>query len=256
MIELSPHEKEQCQTTGLSQRQLKGIIHSDDIAFYLDFLKLQGLNLIKQQQNYYPQQLFQPLSETSFCIVDIETNGSHCQKNQIIEIGAMIIKDGIIMDRFNSLLQAHTLPASIERLTGITLSELETAPPLKTVMHQFKSFLKDHIIVAHPLKFDYNFLSASFEKADLGSMLNVGICNISLAERTLSSAKYGLSYLNQILNIKENFQQHRAYNDAIITKEIFLKALQRLPEDVKNIQDLLKFIKEAKKQPRAALEVL
>ena len=256
MIELSSQIKELCITTGLSHSELSEIIDSDDIEFYLDFIKLQGLDLKKDNSNYYPRQLFQALNETSCCIVDIETNGSDFQKHQIIEIGAVMIKNGVLINRFDSLIQASTLPSSIARLTGISLSELKTAPTFKSVMHQFKDFIKDEIIVAHPLKFDYNFLSASFEKADLGSMLNLGICNIALAERTLSSAKYGLNYLNQTLNIKENFQQHRAYNDAIITKEIFLKAINNLPKEVKNIQELLVFIKEAKKQPRAALQEL
>lgn len=256
MIELSSKERELCSTRGLSISQLKQIINGEDIEFYLDFFKLQGLDLKEHQQNYYPSKLFQTLHETAFCIVDIETNGSDFNKNQIIEIGAVTIKNGTVIDSFNSLIHATTLPDSIARLTGITLLELEKAQTLKSVMYQFKDFLKDEIIVAHPLKFDYSFLSASFEKADLGSMLNLGICNIALAERTISSAKYGLNYLNRTLNIKENFQQHRAYNDAIITKEIFLRALKNLPKEVENIQELLKFIKEGKKQPRAALQEL
>jgi len=253
MIELSKEDKEQCLSQGLKRIELERIVDSEDVDFYLDFLKIQGLGLIEENYRYYPRQLFNRIEEISFCIVDIETNGSDFKKNQIIELGAVMVKDGIVTDTFNSLIQAQSLPDSIARLTGITLNELLKAPPFKEVIHQFKNFAKDEIIVAHPLKFDYNFISESFEKADLGMMLNLGICSISLAEKTLSSAKYGLNYLNETLNLVEDFQQHRAYNDAVITHKIFQKSLENLPKEVRTVKDLLNFIKTAKKMPRAAL---
>jgi len=253
MIEFSSLDKKKCISKGLKKVELEKIIDSEDIEFYQDFLELQGLALIEINNSYYPKQLFHNIKETSFCVVDIETNGSDFQKHQIIELGAVMVKDGVIIDSFNSLIRAQTLPESIARLTGITLTELLTAPLFKEVIHQFKSFVKDSIVIAHPLKFDYNFISASFEKADLGVMLNLGICNISLAERTLSSAKYGLNYLNKTLNFTEDFQQHRAYNDALITHKIFQKSLENLPKEVQTIQELLFFIEKSQKKPRAAL---
>jgi len=253
MIELSKEAKERLISKGLTSKALVELFDSDDIEFYLDFVQLQGLSLVKDDEKYYPRQLFNTIKETKYCIVDIETNGSDFHKNQIIELGAVMVQNGTVIDNFNSLIQAETLPDSIARLTGITLTQLQTAPPLKEVIKKFKNFIKDEIIVAHPLTFDYNFLSASFEKVDLGTMLNIGICSISLAERTLSSAKYGLNYLNETLQLQEDFQQHRAYNDAVITKKIFQKSLENLPKSVQTNHELLKFIKEAKKQPRAAL---
>jgi DNA polymerase III subunit epsilon len=239
---------------GWSIDDLLDIFADEDLDFSLEMTQLQGLHLTKTEQHYFLKQASQNIHETTFCIVDIETNGSKHEKDQIIEIGAFLMKNGEILDTFDSLLFANRIPPSISELTGIKAVELINAPSFKEVIHKFRLFIEDAIIVAHPLKFDYEFLSHSFDKAGIGAMLNAGICNISLAERTLSSAKYGLNYLNRSLKLEEDFAQHRALNDARITKDIFELALSKLPHDVTTVQDLIIFSKEGKKQPRAALE--
>jgi DNA polymerase-3 subunit epsilon len=253
MISLSKEIRTKLLTQGLTHTDLQKVINSDEIPFYLDFFKLQGLELILKDDHYIPKQLLNTISETTFCIVDIETNGGKAQRDEMIELGAVILKNGEVIERFDTLIKTETLPDPIAQLTRIALADLKKAPTLNNVMQAFRSFAKDHIIVAHPLKFDYEFISASFEKVDLGTMLNLGICNIALAERTLSSAKYGLHYLNKTLGLEEDFKQHRAYNDAIITKDIFLKSLENLPKEVTTIKDLIEFTKKGKKKPRAAL---
>ncbi len=201
------------------------------------------------------QNLNQTLNEATFCIVDIETNGGKAHRDNIIEIGAVLVKNGKVIETFESLIHADKLPKNIEELTGITMHDLYNAPQINSVMQEFQTFIQDHIIVAHPLTFDYNFISASFEKAGLNPMDNAGVCNIALAERTLSSAKYGLHYLNKTLKLEEEFQHHRAYHDAVITKDIFLKCLDNLPEHIETVKNLIEFTKKAKKKPRAALQV-
>ena len=253
MIELSLKEQENIILKGFTKEALEELLDSDDIDFYLDFLLLQGLNLSYTEGKYSPKQLPLAIDQAIFCILDIETNGGDPQKHQIIEVGALLVQNGQVLKEFDSLIHTDKLPDAISKLTGITLNDLKTAPSLKEIMPRFREFIADAIIVAHPLKFDYTFVSSNFEKIGLASMLNLGICNIALAERTLSSAKYGLHYLNKTLKFDEDFKQHRALNDAIITKNIFLKALENLPENINTVFDLLRFIKEGKKQPRAAL---
>lgn len=253
MIELSKEDKDKLLTQGLSQQELSDILGSSDTDFYLDFFQIQGLKLIKKDTYYYPERIFQTLNEAIFCVVDIETNGSYPSKHQIIEIGAVLIQNGQIIDSFDSLVKADKLPKSIAQLTGINLTSLQEAPNLKEVMEKFKIFSQDHIIVAHPLTFDYNFISSSYEQFHMGAMLNLGVNNIALAERSFSSAKYGLSYLNKTLALEEDFKQHRAYNDALITKDIFLKSLSLLDLNIITVQDLLLFSQKGKKKPRAAL---
>ena len=239
---------------GLTQSEFNSyFLFDDNESLTLDILASQGLRLFKKDDHFYLPAFEEKISKQVFCIVDIETNGSKKDRDQVIEIGAVKIQGKKTLGTFNTLIKADILPTVISELTGITLDELFDAPSLKSVMHDFRLFLADSIFVAHALKFDYEFISEMFERADLGQMLNPGLCTIDLAERTFSSAKYGLSYLNKTLHFEKTFQQHRALNDAKITQEIFRYSLKRLPRDIKSTGMLIKFSKEQKRMPKAPL---
>ncbi len=186
------------------------------------------------------------ISQQSFCIVDIETNGGHVSKgHQIIELGAVKYQNGKIIDTFDSLVYAKHIPTYIQEVTGITPSMLENEPTIEKVLKDFKLFLEDDVFIAHDIKFDYNFISNSFEKYDLGRLENRKLCTIDLAKRTIKSEKYGLKFLKELLNINID-NHHRAYSDALSTMHIFEEALKHIGKDVKTVEDLIDFSKNAK----------
>ncbi len=186
------------------------------------------------------------ISEQTFCIVDIETNGGHVNKgHQIIEIGAVKYKAGQIIDKYESLVYAKTIPEYIQNVTNITPKMLENAPILKNVLEEFKLFLEDDVFVAHDIKFDYNFISNSLEKYDLGKLENRKLCTIDLARRTLKANRYGLSFLKKTLNIDID-NHHRAYSDALSTTYILEKSFSALDnKKIVTVEDLIKFSKNA-----------
>ncbi len=185
------------------------------------------------------------ISEEIFCIVDIETNGGHVNKgHQIIELGAVKYKNGEIIDKYESLVYAKDIPKYIQEVTNITPSMLENAPVISTVLEEFKLFLEDDVFVAHDIKFDYNFISNSFEKYDLGRLENRKLCTIDLARRTIKAQRYGLSFLKELLNINID-NHHRAYSDALSTSYILEESLKHLSSDVKTTEDLIHFSKHA-----------
>ncbi|RXJ69242.1 DNA polymerase III subunit epsilon [Halarcobacter ebronensis] len=186
------------------------------------------------------------INEQTFCIVDIETNGSNVNKgHQIIEIGAVKYKDGEIIDSFESLVYAKNIPENIQEITKITPKMLENAPVIEKVLKEFKIFLEDDVFVAHDIKFDYNFISSSFKKYDLGKLENRKLCTIDLARRTIKSEKYGLGFLKELLNINIK-NHHRAYSDALSTTFILQESLKSLDKSVKTVEDLIDFSKNAK----------
>lgn len=182
------------------------------------------------------------ISEQVFCVVDIETSGG-INSGQIIEIGALKIKDGIELDRFETLVHATSVPENICALTGISALDLKDAPSLASVLEKFRLFLADCVFVAHNVKFDYGFISASFKKHGLGIMLNRKICTIDLARRTIPSLKYGLGALKEVLGIENT--HHRAMNDAIAAAEIFKTAVKTTPSAIRYTEDLIEFSKTA-----------
>ena len=183
------------------------------------------------------------IKDEIFCITDIETNGG-IKEGQIIEIGAVKLKNGLIIDKFKSFIKADFIPEEISDLTGIVVSDLDNAPNLATVLEKFKLFLGTSVFVAHNVKFDYDFISKSLEKLDYGVLLNRRICTIELARRTIPSAKYGLGSLKELLGIHN--AHHRALNDAISAAIIFKVSLERLPWTVQTVEDLIHFSKTAK----------
>ncbi len=186
------------------------------------------------------------IEEQTFCIVDIETNGGNVNKgHQIIEIGAVKYRGGKIIDKYESLVYAKTIPEYIQEVTNITPLMLEDAPIINTVLEEFKLFLEDDVFVAHDIKFDYNFISASLEKYQLGKLENRKLCTIDLAKRTIKSERYGLKYLKESLNI-DIANHHRAYSDALSTTYILEESIKSLNNEVKTVEDLIDFSKNAR----------
>ena len=185
-----------------------------------------------------------PINEQTFCIVDIETNGGNAKKGyQIIELGAVKYKNGEIIGKFESLVYAKEIPQYVQEVTKINLKMLENAPRLENVLKDFKIFLEDDVFVAHDIKFDYTFISDSFEKFHLGKLLNRKICSIDLAKRTIESEKYGLSFLKELLKIEVD-NHHRAYYDALTTTIVFEKSLINIDNNkIKTVEDLIAFSK-------------
>ncbi|MCJ7764436.1 MAG: 3'-5' exonuclease, partial [Thiovulaceae bacterium] len=205
---------------------------------------------IKKDNRYYFKSNTLPIEKATFCIVDIETNGSKPQRHQIIEIGAIKVRNGEIIDRYESLVRCNEISTHIIALTGISIDETKNAPSIQRVLNEFKAFIGTDIFVAHDVKFDYGFISAMFEKYNMQPMLNRHFCSIDLAERTFSSYRYGLNYLNASLQLHHTATHHRALSDAITTTNLFFKSLKLLPERVKTAEELILFSKQAKRFKR------
>ena len=240
---------------GLAVRTLTDQL-SQDLDLSLELWKAQGVNVIKKYGYYYFDTAFIPIEDAEFCIVDIETNGSKIEKHQIIEIAAIKVKNGKIIDSFESLIKTAEINPHITEITGITAFDTKDAPELKETLTKFKLFLGDAIFVAHDVKFDYSFISKSLQKIGLEPLLNRSLCSLALAERTVVSYRYALSYLNETLQLNPNARHHRAMSDVITTYGLFLLSLDNLPETVKTVEDLIKFSKEAPRLKRPKFDPL
>jgi DNA polymerase-3 subunit epsilon len=240
---------------GLCLETLKEQV-DEDLDFSIELWHSQGLEIIKQHGYFYFATKFTDIEDAEFCIVDIETNGSKIDKHQIIEIGAVKVKNGMIIDSYESLVYCKEINSHITEITGICAEDTKNAPNIKKVMYDFKKFLGDAIFVAHDVKFDYKFISLSMQKVGLAPLLNRSLCSLSLAERTVESFRYALSYLNDSFDLNPNATHHRAMSDAMTTYELFKLSLKNLDEDVKSVEEIIKFSKEAKRLKRPKFDPL
>ena len=243
-------------TCGLSYEIIKSQLKNEDIEFTLELWRAQGLDIIRYNALYYYATKFSLIKDTVFTIVDVETNGSKIDKHQIIEIGAVKILNGEIIDTFESLVHCEEINRHITEITGISVEDTKNAPSLKQVMQDFKIFLGTTVFVAHDVKFDFKFVSSMMEKIGLSPILNRHLCSISLAERTIESYRYGLSYLNDLLDLHKEATHHRALSDAITTTQLFMKSLTLVGENIKTAEELINFSKNERRLKRPKFDPL
>lgn len=206
----------------------------------IDFLRFQGLPLIVEDDIVILKTAVLPYDQIEYCVVDIEVNNSKPKEGQVIEIGAVKIKDLKITDTFEFLIYADDVPKYVERVTGINQRMLRGQASQKEILRKFRLFLGDSVFVAHAADFDYNFLAHQFEKENLGELLNRFLCTLTLSQKTLQAERYGLKYLMQELKLPEE-THHRALGDAKTTARIFLMSLEKLPKEIKTAEDLIQF---------------
>jgi DNA polymerase-3 subunit epsilon len=242
-------------TRGLTLEKIKEQI-DDSLDFFLELSHAQGLSIIKRQGHYYFQTKFTKLQDAEFCIVDIETNGSKIEKHQIIELAAVKVKNGKIIDKYESLVYVKEINPHITEITGIKAEDTKNAPKIRQVLQEFKLFLGDAIFIAHDVKFDYNFISSSLVKYGFEPLLNRTLCSLNFAERSISSYRYRLSYLNDSLHLNPNATHHRAMSDVITTYGLFMHCMDKCDASLNNVEDLIKFSREGKRLKRPKFDPL
>jgi DNA polymerase-3 subunit epsilon len=154
--------------------------------------------------------------ETDVVVLDFETTGlSPAQGDRPIEIGAVVLRGGRVVDQFESLMNpGFRVNSFIESFTGISNAMLAPAPPCEAVMEQFAQFIGDRPLVAHNASFDSKFLHA--ELLRLGrTEPRTFACTMLNARRIYPQAPgHKLGNLVTYLGIPSPGQAHRALADA------------------------------------------
>jgi len=227
------------------------LLEESDTIFIL--LQASGYPIVEVEDGYKLETYFTPYENQKYCVIDIETNGSKPGTSQVIEIGAVMLQNGEIIDRYETFVECAFLPEYITKITGIEPEDLIEAPTRKEALIGLRHFMEDAIFVAHNANFDYGFLNASFERFGLGNIGNPKLCTIELAKRTFESERYGLAYLIEFLEIG-TATHHRAYSDAVCASKVMEKSLETLPDYVTTADELLRFSASSKKERRLKKE--
>jgi len=167
------------------------------------------------------------LADDTFVVFDVETTGLSAVYDTIIELAAVKIRDGEIIDRFERFANPHhPLSAETIELTGITDEMLEKAPDDEVVLKEFFEWAGDSILVAHNATFDMGFLNVGFQKIGLERAKNPVIDTLELARFLYPELKnHRLNTLAKRFDV-ELTQHHRAIYDAEATGYLLLKMLK------------------------------
>lgn len=170
------------------------------------------------------------MRKTKFVVVDLETTGNNPKKgDRIIQIGAVVIEEGEIIDRFSSFINPEIeIPVFIQQFTGITNDMVADAPFFSSVAPKIMEFLNDAYFVAHNVPFDLSFLQYELELSGYNSFTGPIIDTVELARLLLPSEEgFKLNQLATKLNLQHD-RPHQADSDAQVTAEILLFLLTKL----------------------------
>ncbi|MFE8699114.1 PolC-type DNA polymerase III [Cytobacillus sp. FJAT-54145] len=167
------------------------------------------------------------LADDTYVVFDVETTGLSAVYNTIIELAAVKIKDGEIIDRFEAFANPHhPLSATTIDLTGITDDMVRDAPEVEEVLHRFHQWAEDCVFVAHNASFDMGFLNVGYKKAGIEKATNPVIDTLELARFLYPEMKnHRLNTLAKKFDV-ELTQHHRAIYDAEATGYLLMKMLK------------------------------
>ena len=180
---------------------------------------------------------------STFVVFDIETTGLDSLSNEIIEIGALKVKDGKVVDTFDHLIKpSHPINDFITNLTGITNEMVETAETIEEVLTQFINFIGDNILMGHNVNFDINFVYDHAEKYNNHILNNDFIDTLRLARKLLPElSHHRLSDLADYYNIDKT-GHHRALKDVEMTLEVYNHLVEEILNQYGNIDNFKKQI--------------
>lgn len=178
------------------------------------------------------------LAALSYAVVDVETTGGSPERgHRITEIAVVEIRDGVIAEDFQTLVNpGRPIPRMISELTGITDAMVSTAPYFEDLAEDLLGWLEGRIFVAHNVPFDWRFISAQL--GDSMGFVPQGprLCTLQLARRLTPQLKRkNLDSLATHFGVPIH-SRHRAYGDALATARVLLRLLDEAR--VRGVRDL------------------
>jgi len=169
--------------------------------------------------------------DTEFVVFDIETTGLSNRSDRITEIGAVLVRDGETVAKFNRLVNpGMPIPENIVELTGISDDMVKDAPGIETVLPEFFEFAGDRLLIAHNADFDTGFIRVAAEELGL-SFENPYLDTLAMSRFVNPELKaHKLNLLADYFKLG-GFNHHRASDDAEMLAAIFYKMTDKLSEE-------------------------
>ncbi len=141
-----------------------------------------------------------------YVTINVETSGLYPDRDEIIKIGAVKVKNGKIIDRFSSLVRAkHSLTDVIEEITHITNESLSNALPINEVLSEFLKFIGGNVLVAHNIGFDVKFLNSALKNSGKDKLNNKTIDTVKLARKKCKAERFILSAIARFFGVNNEF---------------------------------------------------
>lgn len=176
------------------------------------------------QDNLFEKVIEYPdwIKNEKWVVFDCETTGLEPQNNDITEIGAVKIENGVITQKFQHLCKPfEPIPDKISKITGITNSMVEAMPSSYEILEDFLKFADGCTLVGYNVNFDYQFISNVAKRKDKVINFQTRDCLNDARLKVAYLPNYKLGTLVAHLGITLD-NAHRALYDATATAEAFL----------------------------------
>jgi DNA polymerase III subunit epsilon len=188
------------------------------------------------------------LASLSYVVVDVETTGtSPWRGDRITEIAAIVVRDGVVAERFETLVNPERpIPPMITALTQINWEMVKDAPRFRDICDDLVRVLSGHVFVAHNVDFDWRFVSSEVHRASGQRLSGRRLCTVRLARRVLPQLRS--RRLDSVANYYgvEILARHRAAGDAVATAHVLLRMLDEARgRDCRCWDDLQRFLGES-----------
>lgn len=188
-------------------------------------------------------------------VIDFETTGlSPAMGYRATEVAVVMVADGKIVDRYQSLMNAGAyIPAFIESLTGISNAMIRNAPPVAEVMSALAEFVGDVPLVAHNASFDSKFLDAGWSGINQ-QRKQAFACSLLLARRVYPAApNHKLGTLVRHLGLPSAARHHRALADAEMTAHLWVRMVSDIQQQYGLSVVPHEFLRALQKAPKAQM---
>ena len=172
-----------------------------------------------------------PPFDGEMIVFDLETTGLSSRNCKIIEIGAVKIKDGKIIDEFDIFVDPECeITEEITKLTSITNDMVKGAPKEKEAVEMFLEFAGDRLLIAHNANFDVGFIRVASERQGI-PFTNAYLDTVGVSKYVNPELKqHKLNIIAEHYKLGD-FHHHRASDDAKMLAEIFFVMLSRLKSE-------------------------
>lgn len=193
----------------------------------LSALGLSASGVVAQESGGALPKMSTPVSNLTFVVFDTETTGLSPGKDRIVEIGAIKIQNGQIVEERDWLINpGQPIPARATKVHGITTEMVKDKPSFAEVYPEFQAFVGDAILMAHNARFDVAMVKEEVERNELAHPGNVVIDSLKLFRTWYPEAEnHKLAYLAEHVGITgDGF--HRGDADSRFTALILFEGLK------------------------------
>ena len=190
--------------------------------------------------------------DEEFVAFDLETTGLSPKNDTIIEIGAVVMKNGVELDRFQTFVDPHkSLTKEITDLTGITDDMVKGAPDITEVLPEFVKFVGNRVLVAHNADFDTAFIREACKKQGIPYTFTSADTLVLSQNLMTKLNKHKLNIVANALSLPE-FNHHRAADDSVTCGLIMAKFMEMLEErDIHTLQQINPSMEKVRSEMRA-----